>query len=33
MIKGLIGPQGWEEIVRRYVPVPVFEALSQGRTA
>lgn len=28
MVKGLIGPEGWEEIVRRYVPIPVFEALS-----
>lgn len=28
MIKGLIGPDGWEEVVRRYVPAPVFEALS-----
>jgi pantetheine-phosphate adenylyltransferase len=28
MIKGLIGPTGWEDIVRRYVPHPVFEALT-----
>lgn len=28
MVKGLIGPQGWEETVRRYVPAPVFDALS-----
>jgi pantetheine-phosphate adenylyltransferase len=27
MVKGLIGPDGWEENVRRYVPDPVFEAL------
>ena len=29
MVKGLIGPEGWEDTVRRYVPVPVFEALSK----
>ncbi len=29
MIKGLIGPDGWEETVRRYVPSPVFEALEK----
>ncbi len=28
MVKSLIGPEGWEDIVRRYVPSPVFEALS-----
>ena len=28
MIKGLIGPTGWEDIVRRYVPRPVFESLT-----
>jgi len=28
MVKGLIGPEGWEDIVRRYVPIPVFNALS-----
>lgn len=29
MVKGLIGPDGWEDIVRRYVPAPVFSVLSQ----
>ncbi len=29
MIKGLIGPLGWEETVRRYVPEPVFQTLSK----
>jgi pantetheine-phosphate adenylyltransferase len=29
MVKGLIGPDGWEETVRRYVPAPVFEALAE----
>jgi len=28
MVKSLIGPEGWEDIVRRYVPTPVFDALS-----
>ena len=28
MIKSLTGPTGWESIVRRYVPEPVFEALA-----
>lgn len=27
MIKGLIGPSGWQDTVRRYVPAPVFDAL------
>lgn len=27
MIKGLTGPVGWQETVRRYVPEPVFRAL------
>lgn len=29
MVKGLIGPDGWEPIVRRYVPEPVFEKLKE----
>ncbi len=29
MIKGLIGPVGWEDTVRRYVPEAVFHALSK----
>jgi len=28
MIKGLTGPTGWEDTVRRYVPDPVFKALA-----
>lgn len=27
MVKGLIGPDGWEDQVRRYVPAAVFAAL------
>lgn len=27
MVMGLIGPDGWQETVRRYVPAPVFSAL------
>lgn len=29
MIKSLIGPKGWEDTVRRYVPKPVFQLLAQ----
>jgi len=28
MIKGLIGPKGWEDTVKRYVPEPVFRSLA-----
>lgn len=27
MVKGLIGPKGWERIVKRYVPAPVYDRL------
>jgi pantetheine-phosphate adenylyltransferase len=27
LVKGLIGPKGWESIVKQYVPDPVFKAL------
>ncbi|MEO1837291.1 MAG: pantetheine-phosphate adenylyltransferase [Akkermansiaceae bacterium] len=33
MIKSLIGPAGWENTVRRYVPPPVFEALAKHESA
>ena len=29
VVESLIGPQGWEETVERYVPPPVFEALKK----
>lgn len=29
MVKSLIGPEGWQNIVRRYVPGVVFEALEK----
>ncbi|WP_035605621.1 pantetheine-phosphate adenylyltransferase [Haloferula sp. BvORR071] len=29
MVMGLVGPVGWEDQVRRYVPAPVFDALEQ----
>ena len=29
MVESLIGPQGWEQTVKRYVPEPVFEALKE----
>lgn len=29
MVKGLIGPVGWEKIVKEYVPPPVYDRLLQ----
>lgn len=29
MVKGLIGPQGWRGIVKKYVPAPVYRRLLQ----
>lgn len=31
LVKGLIGPEGWEETVRRYLPEPVYRKLLAGR--
>lgn len=28
-VKGLIGPEGWQEIVKQYVPAPVYNALKK----
>lgn len=33
LVKGLIGPAGWEEIVRRYTPEPVFENIRKAAHA
>ncbi|MGB0292516.1 MAG: pantetheine-phosphate adenylyltransferase, partial [Luteolibacter sp.] len=30
MVKGLIGPEGWEDTVRRYVPDPVFDLITKS---
>ncbi|MDB6026057.1 MAG: pantetheine-phosphate adenylyltransferase [Verrucomicrobiales bacterium] len=27
MVKGLIGPKGWQKVVRKYVPAPVYKKL------
>jgi pantetheine-phosphate adenylyltransferase len=27
MVKGLIGPKGWQKVVRKYVPPPVYKKL------
>jgi pantetheine-phosphate adenylyltransferase len=27
MVKGLVGPEGWEAVIRHYVPEPVYRAL------
>jgi len=29
MVKGLVGPEGWEEVVQRYVPPIVFNKLKE----
>jgi pantetheine-phosphate adenylyltransferase len=31
MVKGLIGPVGWQKIVRKYVPGPVYRKLLESR--
>jgi len=33
MVKGLIGPDGWESIVEQYVPAPVFKRLKEAHDA
>lgn len=33
MVKGLIGPEDWETIVRGYLPEPVFEKLKEVHNA
>jgi len=30
MVKGLIGPEGWQETVKRYVPEPVFQLIKES---
>jgi len=32
MVMGLTGPEGWEDIVRRYVPDSVFRELGRANT-
>lgn len=32
MVKGLIGPQGWRKIVRKYVSAPVYRKLIERTT-
>lgn len=29
MVKGLVGPEGWQDVVRKYVPEPVYQRLLQ----
>ncbi len=31
VVKGLVGPVGWEDVVSKYVPVPVLEKLKEVR--
>lgn len=30
MVKGLVGPAGWQKVVRKYVPPPVYRRFVQG---
>ncbi len=30
MVKGLVGPKGWQKVVRKYVPEPVYRHLWKG---
>lgn len=32
-VKGLVGPVGWREVVRKFVPPPVFEAILEENKA
>ena len=29
MVKGLVGPDGWHDIIRRYLPEAVYEKIVQ----
>lgn len=31
-VKGLVGPDGWRDVVKRFVPAPVYEALLAQNT-
>ena len=31
MVKGLVGPKGWQRVVRKYVPDPVYRRLRERR--
>lgn len=33
MVKGLVGPDGWKDVVRHYVPEPAFQRLVSWREA
>lgn len=33
LVKGLVGPEGWETIVKNYLPKPVFEKLKEAYRA
>ena len=30
MVRGLVGPDGWQRVVRKYVPPPVYRRLLKG---
>lgn len=31
MVKGLVGPKGWQRVAKKYVPVPVYRHLIKAR--
>jgi pantetheine-phosphate adenylyltransferase len=30
MVRGLVGPAGWQKIIRQYVPAPVYKRFVKG---
>lgn len=32
MVRGLVGPKGWQKVVRKYVPEPVFQRFVKPRS-
>ena len=32
-VKGLVGPEGWRELVKQYVPEPVYELIMRSKIA
>lgn len=32
MVKGLVGPKGWQRVVRKYVPAPVYRHLLKAKS-
>lgn len=32
MVKGMIGPENWQQVIQRYIPLPVYEQIIQKKT-